>query len=276
MNNRKKTLPNSEHPLLNLLATWATIMGITIITIIQVLTSIWSTIPCVKICREEKKVEKIKVSQSYEFVESVLGKPYLRNTYDYPSQDSESSIIGSKAIFGLDYSTIIAYFDQDNSLFGYFLVAKNRDFKPNQYKSMNIFGEQLVSFSSKNFNGYQVAISSSSMIRTDGNSHFMKYYYHHLSTNACIVGVGVSSIGYCEDIDFYSYSTGNDDDFIANDGAGIEYELYQERFRQIDTARCNAFSLFIGDGKIDTLAFLKEETHYKLGITDIEINRLVD
>lgn len=171
--------------------------------------------------------------------------------------------------------TFITYFDDNEILQGYFLISNDDSFVPKMFRNEKIFGEKLSNYTDELFGGYLAVISSSYGMRRDTSDHFMKYYTHHLATNGCLIGIGVSSLGFGEN-DFVSLA-GDEDGFIV--GFPIDYDEYEERFSLINECNINAFAMFNFDDydlPIDIVELIKEETWIMLGITQKDYDMLVE
>lgn len=239
------------------------------LTAVQIISLIWSEIPLVKICKEEKKIEQIKITQNYEYVEQILGRPSVKKDFSFPMIEGEEAIIGSKAIFCSELYTIISYFNNDGTLQGYFLISHKNSFSPNMFRKKDLIGKKLSCYDDELFGGALIAISSSYITRRDGSSHFMKYYYHHLGTNGCLIGIGVSSLGFVDDYKKFTSLAGEEDNFVFN--IPIDYNEYKNRFAQVNHYNINAFAMFIyQDSPIDVKELIREETTFKLGMSEIE------
>lgn len=268
-----------KHNWLGFFANIVTILGITGITLIQVFYAVGNLLPYVRIEKEERVVEQVKVSQTYEYVESILGKPYINNLYEFPPNTyiDEEKIVGRKVVFGAEFYTIITYFDDDDTLFGYFLISKDKSFSPKQFRGSVVFGKTLSDYTSSHFDGILTAISSSCAYRPDSSSHFMKYYYHHLTTNDCLVGIGISSFNCNDYFPVETSKTGKGFVFLGDwddEWNFIDYDSYRNTYSEIDNSKSNTFSVFIANGKINPIKFLEEETYLKLALTELELNRL--
>lgn len=242
------------------------------ITICQIITTFWNKLPCVKINKVENKVEKIKVLQNYDYIEQILGKPMIKDEFKLPVRDKEEYIIGSKAIFNSKLYTIIAYFDDIETLQGYFLISHKSSFKPKMFKDNKIFNKKISDFE---VSGYLALMSSSYSSRQDGSSHYMKYFTHHLSTNGCLIGVGISSLGYYKNKDTFFCLAGKEDYFTY--GTPVDYDIYRDKLDSISKNRINTFAIFIYDYTcIDIIELLRKETKNKLGMSELEYSILVD
>ena len=246
------------------------------------ITDFTSFVSLASVNNAEQTIEKIHVTQSYDYVESILGKPYANNSFEFLANENseESVVVGHRAVFGSEYYTIITYFDDDETLFGYFLISQNPLFNPKQCFGLEVFGKEISSYPDESIPCYMPAISGSLSTRPDGSSHFMKYYYHHLHTNGCLLGYGFSSFD-CESesnqvLPFKPH--GDLDNLILHTDEGlvqgINYSEYQSAFEEADKLISNTFSIFVFDGKIDILDLLAQETNQKLIFTELEMERL--
>ena len=155
------------------------------------------------------------------------------------------------------------------------MISNNDSFTPKMFRNEKMFGDKLSNYTKELFGGYLAVISSSYGMRRDTSDHFMKYYTHHLATNGCLIGIGVSSFGF-GDIDFVSLA-GDEDGFIA--GFPIDYNEYKERFNLINESNINTFAMFNFndyDLTIDVIELIKEETYLMLGMTQIDYDILTE
>lgn len=261
-------MKNKFNVSLNLLATIFALCGVTLFSIIS---HCFNNLTIVKINNAEDKIEAIKVTQNVAYIESVLGKPMTKQAFSFPTISKEKQLTGSKAVYGSDYYTLIAYFNEDDTLFGYFLISQNKLFNPRIFRNANVMNKRLHYFGDEEFGGGLYAISNSYLGRRDGSIHHLKYYYHHLGTNNCIIGIGLSSLGYSQgDIPYVKTS-------LIYDGTYIDYNDYSSQYKEIDKFKTNTFAIFIADDEfIDIEAFLNLETQEGLALTHIELDRLVD
>lgn len=221
------------------------VLAILGITIVQILSSIWNSFSFVKMYNEEKNIQQIKVSQDYEYIEQILGKPMVKKDINLPLSNKTKCMIGSKAIFCSQYYTIITYFDDEQTLQGYFLISHKKLFIPKMFRNKKVIGKKLSNYTNDLFNGHLTIISSSYGSRRDGSSHFMKYYTHHLATNGCLIGVGVTSLGFYDNYKIFNCLTNDKENFVF--ATPIDYDEYKERFEQINKAKINMFSMFAYD-----------------------------
>lgn len=269
----KKERRNSFLSVLNSVSMLVVVFGL---TIPQIVTIFWNKLPCVKIKKEEKIVEQLKVSQNYYYIEQILGKPMVKEDFHLPVRNKDEYIIGSKAIFCSELYTIITYFDDSETMFGYFLISHKNSFAPKMFRNMKTFNDKISNYVSGSFNGYLAMISSSYASRQDGSSHFMKYFTHHLGTNGCLVGVGISSLGFYKDRQtFFSLAGTEIEDFFFD--RPIDYSKYEKRFELINECKINTFAMFIYDyTAIDVVELIKKETRMKLGLSHIEHSFLTE
>ena len=253
---------------------WVAIFGFLGINVLQILIQVGNVLPAVQFYRELSAVEQVHVTQRYEYVVSKLGEPISSSSMDVSSrktflEPASVAINVEKAVFlGTNY-LMIAYFDDDNSLFGYFLISLNESFAPKPYYQYSVFSERFSMFGDGAFGGKLAALSSSCNFRNDGSNH--------LGTDCCLIGVGLSSFGYGPKdtyIPLENQGLITNGEWIDVQPGFLRYDNYKDKMTNVSNYKINVFSIFVGDGKIDPFSLLRKETEVRLGLTEMEVVRL--
>lgn len=267
----KNEEPNKKFSgILQIMVSVLAILGISV-------TSIFSTLsnymPCIQRKNAENIVEKVKVTESQAYIESVLGIP--QKTVDFKYKDSQGTkFIGEKSFFVTKYYTFVIYYNVSNTCIGYFLIKNDKKFSPKLYLEEEIFDLE-VSKSEILDLGFTCGIGHFTNRRSDGSSYHIRYSTHHLALNGCYVGLGYSNLGNIDEKSMdvvYKYSQEwNDGYFIVNNDNRNEVELLEEDFKDL---KPNVFSVFLANDTYDVNDLLSQELETGLALTQIELRIL--
>lgn len=182
-----------------------TILGITIISIFG---PIINKIPSKQIRDAESKMEQIGLRQSKEYIDNLIGPAKSYTEIDLQNIDGTIQK-GSKSVYESKYYLLICYYRNDNSLLGYFLISKDKKFKPKETDEtlIHIIGDENLFYdrikdkfcSVTARRGFLVMIAYRLQpFRADGSGYYMEYHYHHFSTRNIYYGIGFSEFGYSD------------------------------------------------------------------------------
>ncbi|SMF89049.1 hypothetical protein SAMN05661091_4498 [Paenibacillus uliginis N3/975] len=187
----------------------------------------------------EDKIEKIKVGYSRKYVEGLMGVPERENILRWTDSKANTYIITRTDYIKEDYLYSL-YFKQDESLLGYGLVSKNKNFNPRlPFKGAPRLLKQQQDDYILNRGETRFTIFNIGGTRNDVSDFEMDFDYGHLFTGGLIVGYGVSELGYqhtdnvlFDYISNYLFKAPNVDSFY---NSGTHYNLlgyYIRTFRQ--------------------------------------------
>lgn len=77
----------------------------------------------------EEKIENIKPTQSYSYIKSVLDEAQVSEKIEIPLENGNLEI-GTRKIWANDLYTMIGYFRNDDSLYGYIMIGQDKNFQP--------------------------------------------------------------------------------------------------------------------------------------------------
>lgn len=267
-------LPN----IANILTIIASIFAIVGISIVSTVGPLFTKSTVYNRNEQEKIIQKINVTESKDYIDSILGEPKTCVKLDIPSKEGNSES-GQKAIYSNQFCIVICYFRQDSSLLGYIIINKDPKFNPILYRGQKIFEKRVCDINL----GYEKLISCCYSSRNDTSSYYMSFSHHTLATLDCFVGVGASMlgdnlikdwgkefIGILEKNDYKNIIYSDDELFAYLDRAKIS------EFDELNKVEINTFANFKRDENIDMLKFFKEEFSYKLSITYSEYCYLND
>ena len=228
----------------------------------------------------EKQIEQIKVTESRAYIESVLGVPNQTETFNYISNDGNCDE-GMKAVFNDEFFLLGAYFDKADRCLGYILIAKDPKFSPKLFRDERLF-EIGITDNSIDEAGYLAAIGHFLNSRADCSSYHIQYYYHHLATNNCYLGMGISELGYWQDNYSLAMLAFNEKTDLSK--ADSYYEIVtndtrsecMEKCKEFNVINPNTFSVFLADNSLDVDALLKEELRFELGLSWIDYRRITE
>lgn len=230
-------------------------------------------LPCVQRNIAEKNVEKIKVTESKEYIESILGLPQQTAEIEY-TDSKQKTTSGKKSIFINEYYTFIIYFDESNSCIGYFLISNDDDFSPKLHRGKNLF-DLSISESGIDNMGFLSAIGHFANNRPDCSSFHIQYYTHHISLNGCYVGVGISTLGEIDKdrtqalIDYSPHWINGYS--VTTDDNKNRMETLGDNFAKI---KPNVFSVFLANDTYDVDELLSRELQLCLSATHIDLRIL--
>lgn len=243
------------------------------ISIGSVMGTLVEHLPCMQRYKAEQIVEKIRVTESKEYIESVLGIPQQTLEFNY-KDDKGISLLGKKSVFVANYYTFIIYFNNSDDCIGYFLICNDRKFSPKLYYEENLFNLNISK--SEIFNlGYLYSIAHFANNRSDCSSFHIQYYTHHLALNGCYVGLGFSNLGEINGKaiqTIYDYSQEwNNGYMIVEKERRNEIELLEETFINM---KPNVFSVFLANGTYDVDDLLRAELNMHLALSHIDLRIL--
>lgn len=154
-------------------------------------------IPVVRINIYEDKLEKIKVGYSKSYVEDSLGVPQRQSKINWTSSEGNGYELTRVDYIQKDFLYTVFY-GQDESVFGFGLISKNKNFNP------RLPFNDSIPLLSKKQNDYllnrhgEVRFSRYllSGTRSDVSDYEIDFTYGHLSTKGLIIGYGISEFGY--------------------------------------------------------------------------------
>ena len=117
--------------------------------------------------------------------------------------------------------------------------------------------------------------------RADCSSYHIQYYYHHLGTNNCYLGIGYSDLGVSNKMAELAVQNYNSSNTCNSNNTLTEVTLTNKEalVSQCDifnSIKPNVFSVFLNDGTFDANSLLQKELQFSLGITLLEFRQLVD
>lgn len=262
---------------LQIIAALFTVLGVSIFTLVGPLKN---HIKWFRVSEAEAAIEQIKISESRTYIESVLGIPNVTTTLDYHGSNDVASY-GQKAVYNHEFFLLITYYDNSDSCLGYILVTKDPSFTPKLFKGDQIFSMKMEDTDLDNI-GNLIAVGHFLNNRADCSNYHIQYYFHHLATNGCYLGVGISDLGYwtneyanslIEYNEKMGEITGNSYfEEITND-TRLEYI---NRCQMFDSLKPNVFSVFNNANSLDINELLKTELNCKLGISHLEYRRITE
>lgn len=260
----------------NILTVVASIFAIVGISIVSTVGPLYTNSTLCRRSNQEKNIQTINVNESKDYIESVLGVPKMYTNIEIPLTDGGVEH-GYKAIYSNEFYTLIGYFKNNASLFGYFIINKDPKFNPILYRGRTVFNTQLSSFK---IEGEKLLAYNLNAGRNDTSSYYIKFSHHHLATFDCYVGLGISSLGYLSDYKYLVRKIDNGESFkiIYQDDKLLGY-LDKEQLdylSDIGKAEINTFANFKKDEKVNLLQLLEKEFYNKLGITYSEYCYLND
>lgn len=237
---------------------------------------------------QEKIIQTINVCESKEYIDDTLGTPKICTAIEIPLQNNLTEQ-GQKAVYANKFYTLIGYYRQDNSLFGYIIIQKDKKFNPILYRKNHIFSNTMES----TLPYYKKIIFCNIYAsRNDTSAYYLSLSHHSLSTFDCFVGSGVSDLGYLENKYFFTRCS-YDDVFhptlsmwyrkyahLRTDTQQFPHILYADEqllgylsknqtapFKTMDRNRANTFANFINDENINMLSFFENQFNNKLALT---------
>lgn len=228
---------------------------------------LYQEIPQVRIDAYEKKVEEIRPTQSYAYICSVLGEAMFGEKYSFPLQDGGSAE-GTRRIWANDAFVLIGYFKDDASLYGYLLISRSEKFNPK-----NDFCElQKTDFAAahKESGCYIDTASGHFCENVLCTSYYMELY--DFGRSDFLYGLAITNLGVgfdAEQLDgvnklpYYQIIMTPE---AENPATNQEYAQYRSLYP-------NAMLLFDNRSDIDYIAFFKEITNGKFGITYSDLRR---
>jgi len=262
---------------LQIVASIVAILGISALSIAGPLINYWRPF---KIIKAEHKVEQIKVTESREYIESVLGIPNQITVLEYRDGNGCGSE-GQRAVYNNEFFLLITYYDDSDRCLGYVLISKDPEFSPQLFCDEKLFDTEI----NDNIIGDAGALTVIGHFlnsRADCSAYHLQYYYHHLGTNACYLGVGISELGHWNDK--YASAILAYSEKIDLSQVDSYYEIltndtrteYVEKCKSFDYIQPNTFSVFICDDTVDIDSLLKLELKYKLGMSWIDYRRITE
>lgn len=254
----------------------ASVFAIVGISIVSTVGPLYSNSTSYRRNNQEKIIQTINVNENKDYLDNVLGVPKMCIEIDIPLIDGNVER-GHKAIYSNEFYTLIGYFKEDMSLFGYFIINKDPKFNPILYRGRTVFKTKLLNFdiSREKLLAYNLNAG-----RNDTSSYYIKFSHHHLATFDCFIGLGISSLGYLSDNACLTrkIDNGESSKLIYQDDELFRY-LDKEQIDflpDIGQGKINTFANFKNDRDIYLLILLKEEFYNKLGITYAEYCYLND
>ena len=199
----------------NILEVVATVFAIVGITVIGLFGNVYEKIPAYKRHVAEKNLQKIGVGVSKEFVDELFGIPKSVTKEDLPLINNG---VGEcyREIYDDGYCTLICYYYDDESLFGYFVIDKDKKFKPKLTKKdlIHFFGydtvfyqpiKSMFKYDSPDKSLFRMMIAyRMNPYRADSSGFYWECYYHHMSTGGLYIGIGQSEFGFYEHPEYYT------------------------------------------------------------------------
>lgn len=239
---------------------------------------IYYSLPFVYRGNFEKKVESIKPAQSYFYIKSILDEAQVSEKFDFPLKTGETEI-GTRKIWANDLYTLIGYFRNDNSLFGYIMICQDINFKPkfgSDFYDKNGFGKLMQT------NFIDAQEKSSCYIDTVKGFHadsalcstyYMELYDFHRS-DFCY-GLAITNIGVDNNqIDENFYKVGLLPYYNFYETKDIEEPTKNELYQPFRKMKPNAMMLFDNRSNINCKSFIDKITEFGLGISYSDIRRL--
>lgn len=277
--NMKKTKIKKKTNFIKFIKEWisifASLLAILGFGLISIINQFGSEIPIIKNNKYENKIEKIKVSENSEYVKSILGNPQLSKEYIYYTNSNEE-IEGERCIYVNDYFILILYYEQDDSLLGYVLISKNEKFTPYVYRDITL--KDKVKDIYKTTGGYMVSIYHNQGSRKDCSQTHIQFYYHHLATNSCRIGVGISDLGYWNNEMnnlIYKYWENSREYKRLTLYENIEFESLKSNIDIYSNIQPNVFSVFIDDD-VDLNKLFEQEFAEGIVFTHLTYSRIED
>lgn len=267
--NKKKSHATFES-MLQIIASILTVLGISVASISGALINY---MPCVQRNKAEKAAEKIRVTESQEYIESVLGTPQQTLEIEYKDTVG-NTLVGKKSVFVADFYIFVTYYDEFDTCIGYFLIKNDKKFSPELYYEERAFDLSVPESEIDNL-GYLSAVGHFTNSRADCSSFHIQYYSHHLALNGCYVGLGFTNLGEIDnDImqNVYEYSHNWNGGYLAvtNENRN-EIELLEKRFANMEP---NVFSVFLANDTYDVDELLSRELKMCLSLNHIDLRIL--
>ena len=300
VSNQKKTSRQN-----GCLGTWGYILGfVSSICAIVGVTIFNTVVPLIQNApwnvreRYEKSLQTINVTESKNYIDSTIGIPRICTGIEIPKTDGTTEN-GEKAIYVNQFYIMIAYYKEDNSLLGYFIINKDKNFHPILYRGQDVFCKTIDNIDIKYIVPKIIAYYAIGN-RNDTSAYYLKFYHHHLGTMNCLTGFGVSKLGFLYmHNEFLNYVYPFDYEFerILNkkfrdksilpdlldgfiyrgDNHHLNYLVDEyEKYDAFDRYPINTFARFNDEYNIDLLSLLKKELYAKLGMTYSEYYFLND
>lgn len=241
-----------------------TILGVSLISILGPLKD---SIPIVQRKGFEKLAEQIKVSRSKEYIDYILGVPVSTETIKY----NNGFEIGKRSLHNNKYFLLITYYRADDTLLGYFLISKTERFATKMFRDTPVF-QSTFEKGPEITGGYLAANSYFRGLRRDTSDHYIEYYFHHLATNGCFVGFGITDLVYYKD-NYSKFLLGYPEESGVIEVTNVNRNDLLEKREPIKKMKPNVFSIFIDD-EINILELLSNELDSRLVLTHIEYDRL--
>lgn len=274
---KKDSFLEKTNTWLQIIAALFTILGISIFTLVGPLKS---HIKLFRVSEAEAAIEQIKISESRAYIESVLGIPNITTTLDYYGSN-DAAYDGQKVVYNHELFLLIIYYDNSDSCLGYILVAKDPSFAPELFRGDHIFSMKMEDSDIDNI-GNLIAVGHFLNSRADCSSYHIQYYSHHLGTNGCYLGVGVSDLGYWSKEYANSLTEYNEklDEITGNtyfeEITNDTRREYINRCQMFDSIKPNVFSVFDNANSLDINELLKTELNCKLGLSHVEYRRITE
>ena len=264
---------NADKKIHTTLHTIVSVFALLGVSLTSIFGAISGYIPCIQRKNAEDIVEKIKVTESKAYIESVLGTP--QKTLEFEYKDNQGTkLTGEKSVFVTKHYTFIIYYDISNSCMGYFLIKNDKKFSPKLYLEEEIFDLKISNSEILDL-GFTCGIGHFTNGRSDCSSYHIQYSTHHLALNGCYIGLGFSNLGEIDEKSMevvYRYSKEWNDGYltVTNDNRD-EIELLEDDFMGL---KPNVFSVFFANDTYDINELLSQELKMGLAITHIDLRML--
>lgn len=194
---------------LEYIALFTTIIGITIVGIIQPL---FDYIRPLYVNKWVKKIEEIRTGQSIDFINDLIGlsqikrtvyAPLLENSYanDLKTDVTRNALELTQTILTNDLFTFIGYYFSDDSLFGFCLISNSNDFNPTFYNaSDSIHSKSDFRLQNNTFGDYfgsLMRIKNQVGGRNDLSRCYVEIYLSHYSPYYEYNGIAITDLSLC-------------------------------------------------------------------------------
>lgn len=233
-----------------------------------------SSIDCIAIPKWQDSLNNIRIHESKEYIEEIIGTPLSSKKYNTHKIDKMFSY--EKTVYINEYFTLICIYT-DESLKGFLLIGNNEKFTQRNYRvGFSLFSDTISTASEKcdDLLMWYTFISANCGERIDNNRYYIECKEQHSLGGGESVTVGY---GYC-DIGYMSETKSNIDAYLRtplnsaiyahsryiciNDMLDSKHKIDQEEFQillQDESVKSmrnnpiNAFLVFDGQTKDDTI-----------------------
>lgn len=225
------------------------------------------------------EVSKIRPSQAYSYVKSILAEPQYAKKIKLKTTKKDF-ITGYKRIWLKKPYALITYFDESDALFGYILIKRNWLFNPkictvSVYDKIKVFNRTFEKLQ-KHSNGYLIAIKGNYLNDTQGSSYYLEMYHYHRSE--FFYGVALTNLGKINNYNKYydiAWETINFPKMLNLDTDKYNDILtHNKTVYQFRKFKPNTILLFDDSSNIDIFELLESDFEEQLAISISDLEKI--